>query len=61
MIKHKKIYCQEMDISENEASPCEACVIFNKKPIKPIVDVHHCSCRGMGGDPSGKKDTRSKI
>jgi hypothetical protein len=55
MKRYKKIYMQFFGICEEELVPCERCY----KAV--AVDIHHCSARGMGGDPQGKKDVIENL
>lgn len=38
---------------------CEVCDDNNK--LVKAVDIHHISCKGMGGDPQKKKDVIENI
>ena len=61
MKRHKKIYKEFFNLSEDEYSPCERCVVVKNAPIQRAVDVHHTDFRGMGGDQAGDKDDITKL
>jgi len=60
---HTKIYTEFFNISRDEFSPCERCIITGAKPIKRAVCIHHTQFRGMGGDqtPDKEKDDITKL
>jgi hypothetical protein len=49
MKKHTKIYMDFFGYDNSDFIPSEL-------SGKPAQAVHHIKCRGMGGDPKGKKD-----
>ncbi len=55
MKKHKKIYMEFFGVCSEEPLLCERCY------QSVAVDVHHCSPRGMGGDPKGQKDVIENL
>lgn len=54
MKKHTKIYFKESGIDPHGFVPCEICQA-------QAVDIHHIDARGMGGDPTGSKDTFTNL
>ena len=50
MKPHIRIYLDFFEYTGYEYMPCEVCM------MRRAVDVNHLSARGMGGDPTGKKD-----
>jgi 5-methylcytosine-specific restriction endonuclease McrA len=57
MRKHTKIYLEYFGYDLHNPSqyvPCERCT-------SPSTDIHHLTPRGMGGDPTGSKDTIENL
>lgn len=52
MKQHTKIYLDYFDYPD--FVPCEIC-------SKTAIDIHHIDARGMGGDPTGKKDVIENL
>lgn len=63
--RHKQIVIDFFGLALEERVPCELCVILHKQNrnhvIAQAVDVHHAYARGMGGDPTGSKDTIENL
>ena len=49
MQKHTKAYNKFFGYTPDEWKPCEVC-------NRTAAWVHHIDCKGMGGDPQGKKE-----
>ncbi len=56
MKRHTKIWMEAMGYAEGDRIPCEWPLCSNE-----AVDVHHIEPRGMGGDPTGSKDTPENL
>lgn len=58
MKNHTKIYFKHFNYTIADANniPCEI-PMCNKM----TVDIHHIDARGMGGDPTGKKDVIGNL
>lgn len=54
--RHTKIYLDYFGYSGQEFMPCEI-----PDCGKRAVDVNHIDARGMGGNPSGDKDTIENL
>lgn len=54
MKRHTKIYLNFFKYGLDDFVPCESCGAV-------AVDVHHIDARGMGGDPTGKKDVIENL
>jgi 5-methylcytosine-specific restriction endonuclease McrA len=54
MKRHKRIYLQYFQYDTSDYISCEVCG-------NPAVDIHHIKARGMGGDPTGKRDTIDNL
>jgi len=54
MQRHTKIYFDKSGIDPHGFVPCEICQA-------QAVDVNHIDARGMGGDPTGSKDTFGNL
>lgn len=54
MKMHTKIYLHFFGYTIADYIPCEIC--FDR-----AVDIHHIDARGMGGDPTGKKDVIENL
>lgn len=54
MKNHTKIYMDFFGYTIADFMPCEICEAR-------VVDVHHINCKGMGGDPKGKKDVIENL
>lgn len=54
MKKHTKIYLDEMGYTDTDTIFCECCPAV-------AVDIHHIESRGMGGDPTGKRDVIENL
>jgi 5-methylcytosine-specific restriction endonuclease McrA len=54
MKRHTRIYLDYFGYDVSDFIPCECCG-------SKSVDVHHIKARGMGGDPTGKRDTIENL
>jgi 5-methylcytosine-specific restriction endonuclease McrA len=54
MQRHTKIYMDFYQYGIDDLVPCVGC---NNR----AVDVHHIDARGMGGDPTGRKDVIENL
>lgn len=54
MQPHTKTYMDHFGFTKSDFIPCEICGF-------QAVDIHHIECRGMGGDPQGKKDVIDNL
>lgn len=54
MKKHTKIYLDFFGYGIESFITCEICG-------GRAVDIHHIECRGIGGDPQGKKDVIENL
>lgn len=54
MQRHTKIYFDFFGYTIADFIPCEVCG-------DEAVDIHHIEARGMGGDPTGSKDTIENL
>ena len=54
MKNHTKIYLDHFGYDETDFIACEVC-------SAQAVDIHHIEARGMGGDPSGRKDVIKNL
>lgn len=54
MKRHTKIYLDYFNFKIPEDCICELCENM-------AVDIHHIDSRGMGGDPTGKKDIITNL
>ena len=55
MENHVKVYLEYFGIANGEPSPCERCWCQHR------TDVHHCTPRGIGGDPKRTKDVITNL
>ena len=54
MKNHTKIYLKYFGYDMNSFIPCEMCGM-------KAQDIHHVEARGLGGNPSGDKDTIENL
>lgn len=54
MQKHTKIYFEYFGFDVGDFVACEICG-------KKATEIHHIEARGMGGDPSGSKDSIENL
>jgi 5-methylcytosine-specific restriction endonuclease McrA len=54
MKRHTRIYLEYFGYDTSDYIPCECCGA-------KAVDIHHLKPRGMGGDPTGKRDTIDNL
>lgn len=56
MKRHTKIWMDAMGYGEGDFMECEMQLCSAE-----AVDVHHIEPRGMGGDPTGKRDVPENL